>query len=149
MRDNDQTIRKGKSRDKTTSEICQQLETVTTQIEEGLSKLPLRGPQTLTPPKDPDLNRPVFLLEVYCFEGSQLTSQMSRFGGAIRFTKRDGDLSTPEGIDKLMTWVKLYEPTHIWAALDCKAWGGFSRLNMSRDPEIRQRILGERERGFI
>ena len=110
MRENDRTIRRGKSKDKTMSEICQQIETVAHQIEENLSKLPLRVPRTQTQPQDSDLNRPVFLLEVYCFEGSQLTSQMSRFGGATRFTKRDGDLSTPEGIDKLMTWVKLYEP---------------------------------------
>ena len=63
-----------------------------------------------------------------------MTHQINRFGQnfggqAIRFTRKDGDLSAIEGVNKLMTWVRWYEPTHVWAAPDCKAWGG---LNIQR-----------------
>ena len=91
---------------------------------------------------DPRSNRPVDLLEVYCFETPQLTHQVNRFGGkALRFTRKDGDLSTPDGVNKLWTWVKMYEPKHIWASPDCKAWGGFSRLNMTRSDDLEKKIL--------
>ena len=84
----------------------------------------------------------IHLLEVYCNEGSQLTSQMVRMGGtSLRFTRRDGDLSTKEGRDKLWTWVYMYEPEHLWVAPECKFWGNFSRYNMGRSYQTCETIL--------
>ena len=48
---------------------------------------------------------------------------MKRMGGiALRFTRLHGDLTTPEGINKLWSWVMMYEPEHIWVAPECKFW---------------------------
>ena len=87
-------------------------------------------------------SRPVDLLEVYCESNSQITQQIQRFGGrAMRFTKLDGDLNTEEGINKLWTWILLYEPRHVWVAPECKLWGAFSRFNMGRSETTHQNIL--------
>ena len=63
----------------------------------------------------------------------------------MRFTREDGDLTTSEGINKLWTWIHAYEPTHIWASPDCKHWGGFSRLNMTRSRNAEEYILNMRD----
>ena len=89
---------------------------------------------------------PVTLLEVYCEEGSQLSLQVQAKGGrAIRFTREDGDLSTKEGKEKLWSWVKLYEPEHLWVAPECRLWGMFSRFNMGRSMTFLKKIIHERE----
>ena len=87
------------------------------------------------------------LLEVYCGPESQLTHQVNRLGGrAMRFTKGHGDLSTKEGIEKLWTWVEMYEPNHIWVAPECRLWGSFAKYNMGRSPTIQESILYQRKR---
>ena len=75
-----------------------------------------------------------------------LTRVCNQKGGrALRFTQKDGDLSTKEGVAKLWTWLELYEPKHVWVAPECRLWGSFSRFNMNRSMESFERIQGERQ----
>ena len=85
------------------------------EIQTGLSKLKEKHAVLQKTPSSPESNnQPIDLLEVYCGENSQITQQIKKLGGrAIRFTFKDGDLSTPRGIEKLWTWVELYEPEHL------------------------------------
>lgn len=70
----------------------------------------------------------VDLLEAYCDEESQLTKHVIQRGGrAVRFTKRDGDVSAPEGQEILWAWIHLLEPKNVWVAPECRHWGNFSR----------------------
>ena len=97
--------------------------------------------------KHPETNRPPVLLEVYCEENSQLAHQFRAKGGlAYRFTRRDGDLSTEEGVRKLWTCVHFYEPDDIWVSPDCGAWGNFSRLNMPKATHPRENLHEKRDR---
>ena len=127
--------------------IHQEISNKMSQIQDGLSQMKQRHPvlgasKTQTHP----ISRPVDLLEVYCEEGSQITQQINRSGGrALRFTKKDGNLSTAEGINKLWMWVEAYEPEHIWVAPECRLWGSFSRFNMGRSETTKQRILDQRK----
>ena len=131
------------------AEVQKRLTEVVQTIEDGLSTLPTKEPFCQRPQKqvcDPVYDRPVDLLEIFCFPQSQMTTQMNKMGGkGLRFTLEDGDLSTVEGVNKLWTWIYMYEPLHIWTAPDCKGWGGFSRLNMTRSRESESRILFMRE----
>ena len=131
------------------AEVQKRLTEVVQTIEDGLSMLPTKGPFRQRPQKpvwDPANDRPVDLLEIFCFPQSQMTTQMNKMGGkGLRFTLDDGDLSTVEGVNKLWTWIYMYEPLHIWAAPDCKGWAGFSRLNMTRSRESGTRFLFMRE----
>ena len=119
-----------------------------TEIQGGLSSL--RQNHAFLTQKNPQKSsddRPLDLLEVYCGPESQLTHQINRLGGrAMRFTKGDGDLSTKEGIEKLWTWVEMYEPNHIWVAPECRLWGSFAKYNMGRSPTIQESILHQRKR---
>lgn len=88
----------------------------------------------------------VDLLEVYCEPNSQLSNQVNSMGGcAIRFSRMDGDLTTTEGVQKLWTWIMLYEPRHVWVAPDCRLWGMFSRFNMGRGTSMFEKIQCERQ----
>ena len=90
-------------------------------------------------------SRPLDLLEVYCGPNSQITQQVLRLGGvAKRFTINDGDLGTTEGVQKLWLWIQLYEPRHIWLAPECKLYGKFSNLNMSRSLQDHDRVVQRR-----
>ena len=81
------------------------------------------------------------LLEIYCEPNSQLSKQVQRMGGkSLRFTKDDGDLSTPDGQQKLWGWIYLFEPRHIWVAPECRLWGNFSRFNMGRSTTMFDQI---------
>ena len=78
-------------------------------------------------------SRSLDLLEVYCGPISQITHHVNRKAGrAMRFTWKDGDLDTLEGVQKLGLWIYLYEPRHIWLAPECRLWGKFANLNMSK-----------------
>ena len=118
------------------------------EIQGGLSNLKQKHPAVASiHPKPVPYSRPVDLLEVYCEKESQITQQINRCGGnAIRFTREDGDLSTDEGINKLWTWVEMYEPKHIWVAPECRLWGSFSRFNMGRSMDLQNSILNQRKR---
>ena len=111
------------------AEVQKRLTEVVQTIEDGLSTLPTKEPFCQRPQKqvcDPVYDRPVDLLEIFCFPQSQMTTQMNKMGGkGLRFSLDDGDLSTAEGVNKLWTWIYMYEPRHIWTAPDCKGWGGF------------------------
>ena len=127
--------------------IQEQISQKMTEIQGGLSNLKEKHPvlATSTHQKSYD-SRPVDLLEVYCGPESQLTHQVNCLGGrAIRFTKRDGDLSTKEGVNKLWTWVEMYEPANIWVAPECRLWGSFSRFNMGRSLKMQYSILEQRK----
>ena len=90
-------------------------------------------------------SRPVDLLEIYCEPNSQITQQVNRAGGrALRFSPEDGDLHTEAGVNKLWTWIHMYEPRHIWVAPECRLWGSFARFNMGRSETTRLKILRER-----
>jgi hypothetical protein len=66
-------------------------------------------------PKNP--KDQIDLLEVYCEPNSQLSKQIQHMGGkSLRFTKDDGDLSTPEGQQKLWGWIYLFEPRNVCVA---------------------------------
>ena len=113
-------------------------------IEDGLSRL--KQHPTLLTKRNQFRGRPVDLLEIYCHPQSQITHQINRAGGnAIRFTKKDGDLSTEEGKNKLWSWILMYEPRHVWASPECKLWGSFSRFNMGRNPTLHDRISTARK----
>lgn len=126
-----------------TDEVHKKCQELIFKIEDGLSKLPRKCVADQRPPQSGCSrvlhDRPVDCLEVYCFKNSQFdpTNEWLR-GKALRFTREDGDLTTSEGINKLCTWIHMYEPTHIWASPDCKHWGGFSRLNMTRSSDSKR-----------
>eukprot|EP00435_Cladocopium_sp_Y103_P018919 s1103_g4.t1 len=87
------------------------------------------------------------LLEIYCEENSQITSQAQQLGlKAKRFTFKDGDLSTPEGQAALWKVLEEEKPREVWMAPDCKYWGNFSRRNMGRSKSTASKILDGREK---
>ena len=117
------------------------------EIQGGLSKLkekhPVLGFPKTTKGSD---SRPIDLLEVYCGDESQITQQINQQGGrALRFTKKDGDLATKEGVNKLWTWVEMYEPEHIWVAPECRLWGSFAQFNMGRSETMCKSITNQRQ----
>ena len=62
----------------------------------------------------------------------------------MMFTYNNGDLGTLEGVQKLWLWIYMYEPRHIWLAPECRLWGKFSNLNMSKSHELCSKIVRER-----
>ena len=124
--------------------IHQELALKIAEVEDGLSQLPSRHasssshvPVVTRSNLIHDQGRPLDLLEVYCGPNSQLTQQVIRKGGkAKRFSWNEGDLNTVEGVQKLWLWIYLYEPRHIWMAPECRLWGKFSNLNMSKSHEL-------------
>ena len=59
----------------------------------------------------------IFLLEIYASENCPFTDAVRDLGyKAMRFTKKDGDLSTFSGRMKLWNWIEEYQPEHIWMA---------------------------------
>ena len=136
-------------------EIHQAIQEHIMEVEGGLSKLPtqfvangLRGYSSnmVTQSKsNSQPSRPLDILEVYCEEDSQITQQVRRHGGrAMRFTRSDGDLNTEEGIQKLWLWIYMYEPRHVWLAPECRLYGKFANLNMSKGMKVFEKITQER-----
>ena len=132
--------------------IHQELALKIAEVEDGLSQLPSRHaslsnhvPVVTRSNLIHDQGRPLDLLEVYCGPNSQLTQQVIRKGGkAKRFSWNEGDLNTVEGVQKLWLWIYLYEPRHIWMAPECRLWGKFSNLSMSKSHELFEKIVHER-----
>ena len=57
------------------------------------------------------------LLEIYAYPDSRLTEAINEMGGhAQRFTRQDGDLSTPAGQRRLYELLQRTQPKHIWMA---------------------------------
>ena len=85
------------------------------------------------------------LLEVFAYPHSRLTEAVNEMGGkAQRVTREDCDLSTVSGQRYLMDLVCRLRPKHILVAPECKAWGSWSRFNMSKSDATRQAILQAR-----
>ena len=81
------------------------------------------------------------LLEVYAYPNSVLTETAIAAGlHAKRFTKEDGDLDTHAGRIKLLSWIVLYRPKHVWMAPECAPWCAWSRFNASRSLQSFDRI---------
>ena len=100
--------------------------------------------------KSPRLSSSVFLLEVYAGKNSPLTDLAQKMNlRAIRFTRDDGDLSTPWGRKKLWEWIDKFQPEHIWVAPECGPWGGWSRLNQSKSVDLHDAISREQEKQLI
>ena len=132
--------------------IHQELALKVAEIQDGLSTLPKNAGKM---ENQHDLktgnknghsqSRPLDLLEVYCGPNSQITNHVNKRGGRAKiFTYNDGDLGTLEGVQKLWLWIYMYEPRHIWLAPECRLWGKFSNLNMSKSHELCERIVRER-----
>ena len=69
--------------------------------------------------QQPAAEKQLDLLEVYCVQHSQLTHQICKLGGKVlRFTLREGDLSTREGRVRLYHLLYSYHIRHIWLAPD-------------------------------
>ena len=131
--------------------ILMSLEMKSREIQDELEVLPMiygqnwDGQKGNTRSKFGSQNQQVDLLEIYCEPNSQLVQQVNSKGGrAIRFSRTDGDLSTKEGVQRLWTWIHMYEPRHIWVAPECRLWGRFSRFNMGRCPKMFDKIQKER-----
>ena len=132
--------------------IHQEIALKISEVQDGLSTLPTKnafeGDQfklIKSNQQKPGQGRPLDLLEIYCSPNSTITTFVNKRGGhAMRFTKEDGDLNSEEGVQKLWLWIYLYEPRHIWMAPECRLWGKFANLNMSKGLDAQQRIMKER-----
>ena len=85
--------------------------------------------------------KPCVLLEVYTEEHSPLTEALrSRGHFALRFTRRDGDLSTVDGRRKLWKLIDQYQPLNIWVAPECGPWSGWNKLNQFKSVAMFDKI---------
>ena len=92
----------------------------------------------------------VDLLEVYAGQHSPLTEAVISAGGtAIRFTKEDGDLSTPAGRRKLWQVIDQHQPRNIFVAPECGPWNGWSHLNSYKSLAMFDYIQYRREQELI
>ena len=81
------------------------------------------------------------ILEVYAYSDSQLTEVATACGlKAKRFTKEDGDLSTPEGRTSLIMYVWLYRPKNLWLSPECAPWSAWNRFNSYRSMQGFRRV---------
>ena len=88
----------------------------------------------------------LILLEVYANEHSSLTEAFLKRGlSAMRFTKKDGDLSTVEGRRRLWDIISRFQPEYIWVAPECGPWSGWSRLNQFKSLKLFDKIESERQ----
>eukprot|EP00435_Cladocopium_sp_Y103_P060955 s399_g22.t1 len=86
------------------------------------------------------------VLEVYCSADSELTKQAQEHGLlASRFCLRDGDLSTAEGRFCLYDRMAALLPRNIWLSPKCRAWCRWNLYNMSKSPELAQKIMENRQ----
>ena len=78
---------------------------------------------------------------MYAYPNSVLTeTAIAAKLHAKRFTKEDGDLGTHAGRIKLLSWIVLYRPKHVWMAPECAPWCAWSRFNASRSLQSFDRI---------
>ena len=76
------------------------------------------------------------LLEIYANDDSLLTSWVQKLGGrARRFTRADGDLSSPEGQRKLWDLIQQEQPRHIWMTPECRHWCSWNAARSVRGQE--------------
>ena len=85
------------------------------------------------------------LIEVYCSQESQLTESLRKMNcDAERFGLKQGDLSTASGRRCLYDRLLLKQPRHIWMSPRCKAWCRWNQFNMTKTPELANRIMKDR-----
>ena len=90
------------------------------------------------------------LLEVYCSQESSLTKTARQLGmSANRHGLSDGNLATCEGRCKLYDRMLELLPRNIWLSPKCRAWCRWNTYNMSKSPEMAQRILQARENDVV
>ena len=136
-------------------EILCHLETLSRQIEADVKEIMMMTSEqmsTRVAPRVQDRKTHLDLLEIYCEEDSNLTSVFTSLGmKAKRFTRKDGDLSTQAGQEKLWRMIEEEQPLHIWVAPECKFWGNFSRWNSGRNPATAAKIQAGRrlEKGHL
>ena len=86
------------------------------------------------------------VLEVYAGETSPITESLRALGAAAyRFTKRDGDLSTPAGRQALWSLIDQIEPDHIFVAPECGPWSGWNRFNASRSVRLWDHVHAQQD----
>ena len=86
------------------------------------------------------------LLEVYAYPNSKLTETAKKCGlRAERFTKEDGDLSTDEGRNSLLTIILLRRPKHVWLSPECKPWSAWNQFNSQRSLWGYQQVSRQQE----
>eukprot|EP00435_Cladocopium_sp_Y103_P038044 s2038_g10.t1 len=86
------------------------------------------------------------LLEIYCSPDSEIIRQATKLGLKVkRFTRQDGDLSTPAGQAALWKILEEEKPRDVWMSPDCKHWGNFSRRNMGRSISSANKVLEGRQ----
>ena len=90
-----------------------------------------------------DLRDPkqLFLLEVACSETSVLTAEVERRGlKGMRCSHLNGyDLSTVDGVCRLLHLIRAEKPDHVWISTECGAFSPMQNINQ-RTPEQIQRL---------
>ena len=82
---------------------------------------------------------------MFAYPDSRLTDAVKAAGGrAARFTRADGDLSTPEGQRRLFDLIYIHQPEHIFVAPECGPWSSWSKFNSSRGLLGWQRVQDQR-----
>ena len=80
-------------------------------------------------------------LEIYAGEQSPLTTCLQDLGvRAYRFSRKDGDLATFSGRQKLWNLIDRIQPDHIFVAPECGPWGGWNRLNAQKSNALWQHV---------
>ena len=117
-----------------------------TQIDDALNVAIKIADQVTADNHSPNVKSNCFLLEIYAGEHSPLTESVLSLGLlAVRFTRKDGDLSTFAGRKKLWSWIDELQPTHILVAPECGPWGGWNRLNAQKSPRLWTMIHDKQE----
>ena len=123
----------------TIEENLEEMLALSQEVKKSLDKMPSPTNRSATKCK-------LDVLEIYCEPLSRLTSVAQSMGlKARRFSRSEGDLSTPEGVAALWKVIYDYSPRDIWMSPNCGPWGNFSRLNMCRSLATRDKILAARE----
>ena len=93
--------------------------------------------------RDPDR---VFLMELACSQDSLLSAEAERKGlKAIRCSHWNGhDLSSQEGVRRVLEKIRIEKPEHLWIATECTAFSPMQNLNQ-RSPQQVQALQQKRK----
>ena len=107
------------------------------QIDDALNVAIKIADQVTADNHSPNVKSKCFLLEIYAGEQSPLTESVNALGlHAVRFTRKDGGLSTFAGRKKLWSRTDELQPIHILVAPERGPSGGWNRLNAQKKPTI-------------
>ena len=91
-------------------------------------------------------SKTLHILEVFCSEGSEIAKQANNMGyRGRRFSRAQGDLSTPAGRRELFRVVCSEKPKDIWFSPTCGPWSSWSNFNEKRSLEAFDAIHQQRE----